>query len=136
MSKIKLTKNELKKQKDALKMYERYLPTLQLKKQQLQVEIRGVEARLDALLAMKESLEKDFRSWIAVFSEAEKARLNDGLPILRVTAVRTSVGNIAGVPIPLFDGADFEFLDYDYFSTPLWVDSALKLMQGTPPHRS
>jgi V/A-type H+-transporting ATPase subunit D len=35
MAKIKLTKNELKRQKDALKMYQRYLPTLQLKKQQL-----------------------------------------------------------------------------------------------------
>jgi len=42
LAKIKLTKNELKKQKDALKMYKRYLPTLQLKKQQLQTEIRGI----------------------------------------------------------------------------------------------
>ena len=33
---IKLTKNELKKQKDNLKQFQRYLPTLQLKKQQLQ----------------------------------------------------------------------------------------------------
>lgn len=31
MAKIKLTKNELKVQKDALKMYKRYLPTLMLK---------------------------------------------------------------------------------------------------------
>jgi V/A-type H+-transporting ATPase subunit D len=27
MAKLKLTKNELKKQKDSLKMYRRYLPT-------------------------------------------------------------------------------------------------------------
>ena len=33
---IKLTKNEQKVQKDHLKQYQRYLPTLQLKKQQLQ----------------------------------------------------------------------------------------------------
>ena len=33
---IKLTKNEQKVQKDLLKQYQRYLPTLQLKKQQLQ----------------------------------------------------------------------------------------------------
>ena len=45
MANIKLTKNELKKQKDALKMYTRYLPTLILKKQQLQMEIRKVEDR-------------------------------------------------------------------------------------------
>ena len=43
MAKIKLTKNELKGQKDALKMYRRYLPTLILKKQQLQTEIRAIE---------------------------------------------------------------------------------------------
>ncbi len=45
MAKIKLTKNELKKQKDGLKMYQRYLPTLMLKKQQLQAEIRVIETR-------------------------------------------------------------------------------------------
>ena len=44
MAKIKLTKNELKVQKDALKMYQRYWPTRTLKKQQLQSEIRGIEA--------------------------------------------------------------------------------------------
>jgi V/A-type H+/Na+-transporting ATPase subunit D len=131
MAKIKLTKNELKHQKDALKMYERYLPTLQLKKQQLQVEIRGVESRLEALLAEKDALERDFKAWIAVFSEEEGARTVDALPILRVTALRTAEGNIAGVTIPVFEGADFEFLDYDYFTTPLWVDRALILMQST-----
>jgi V/A-type H+-transporting ATPase subunit D len=37
--KIKLTQGELKRQRDALRQYERYLPTLQLKKQQVQLEI-------------------------------------------------------------------------------------------------
>ena len=43
MAKIKLTKNELKSQRDALKRFQRYLPTLQLKKQQLQMEIRKLD---------------------------------------------------------------------------------------------
>ena len=42
--KIKHTKNELKAQRDALRRFERYLPTLQLKKQQLQLEVRHREA--------------------------------------------------------------------------------------------
>ena len=42
MAKLKLTKNEQKKQKDSLKMFQRYLPTLMLKKQQFQAEIRAV----------------------------------------------------------------------------------------------
>ena len=43
MAKIKLTKNELKTQRDALKRFQRYLPTLQLKKQQLQMEMRKLD---------------------------------------------------------------------------------------------
>lgn len=37
MAKIKFTKTELKKQQDAQKQFKRFLPTLQLKKQQLQM---------------------------------------------------------------------------------------------------
>ena len=129
MAKIKLTKNELKKKKDALKMYKRYLPTLQLKKQQLQMEIRGVETRLAQLVAAKEALERQFSSWVAVFSEEDAARAKSGLPLLSLTQIKTSMGNIAGVVIPVFDGAEFELGEYDYFESPLWVDRALELMK-------
>ena len=69
MAKIKQTKNELRVQKDALKMYRRYLPTLTLKKQQLQAEIRTIEAEAKIVRREREELEKGFDSWIAVFSE-------------------------------------------------------------------
>ena len=71
MAKIKLTKNELKTQKDALKMYKRYLPTLTLKKQQLQSEIRTIDEKAKSVRAQKKSLEEDFEQWIAVFGEKE-----------------------------------------------------------------
>lgn len=129
MAKIKLTKNELKKQKDALKMYKRYLPTLQLKKQQLQMEIRGVEARHAQLLASKEALERQFSSWMAVFAEEKAARTSSGLPLLSIRSIKTSTGNIAGVAIPVFEGAEFELGEYDFFQTPLWVDRALELLK-------
>ena len=58
MAKIKLTKNELKIQKDALKMYRRYLPTLTLKKQQLQSEIRTIETKAESVRKERENLEK------------------------------------------------------------------------------
>jgi V/A-type H+/Na+-transporting ATPase subunit D len=125
MAKIKLTKNELKRQRDALKMYERYLPTLQLKKQQLQVEIRSVESRRRELEREREDLEREFRAWIAVFGESEAACDPAGNPYLSVQKVRTQAGNIAGVEIPVFAGADFALQDYDLFAVPLWVDAAL-----------
>jgi len=130
VAKIKLTKNELKKQKDALKMYRRYLPTLQLKKQQLQVEIRSIESRAAELAARREALDAEFRAWIGVFGEAEAAYGPDGAPLLSVSAVRTGSGNIAGVEIPVFEGADFVLADYDLFAVPLWVDAALDRLRA------
>jgi V/A-type H+-transporting ATPase subunit D len=133
MAKIKLTKNELKKQKDALRMYERYLPTLLLKKQQLQIEIRGIEARKRELDERKKALERDFRAWIGVFGDAPGRDAPgdgpcydaEGRPLIRVLSIRTAKGNVAGVEIPLFDGAEFALAEYDLYSTPLWVDAAL-----------
>lgn len=125
MAKIKLTKNELKIQKDALKMYRRYLPTLTLKKQQLQAEIRTIEAKAKAVKKARESLEKSFNSWIAVFSET------DAFPdrIITVSNIRKGYGNIAGVTIPVYEGADFSRGDYDLYETPLWVDIAADNME-------
>ena len=54
MAKIKLTKNELKVQKDALKMYRRYLPTLMLKKQQLN-DYPNAFLRSEQMIAGQES---------------------------------------------------------------------------------
>lgn len=125
MAKIKLTKNELKIQKDALKMYQRYLPTLTLKKQQLQSEIRIIEAKAASVRQERENLEKGFSSWIAVFSE--ESAFPDG--IITVSNIRKGTGNIAGVTIPTFEGADFSKGDYDLYETPLWVDIAANHME-------
>ena len=125
MAKIKLTKNELKVQKDSLKMYRRYLPTLTLKKQQLQSEIRTIEAKANEVRKAKQELERGFGEWIAVFSEKEAFPKN----IITVSNIRKGKGNIAGVEIPTFEGADFERADYDLYSTPLWVDIAANHME-------
>ena len=120
MASIKLTKNELKVQKDALKMYRRYLPTLTLKKQQLQVEIYAIRSKAAAVRKEREVLEKGFDDWIAVFSE------QNAFPdhVVTVSNIRKGEGNIAGVTIPTFEGADFTRGDYDLYETPLWVDIA------------
>lgn len=125
MAKIKLTKNELKIQKDALKMYRRYLPTLVLKKQQLQTEIRTIEEKARDVRRQREALEQGFDAWIAVFSE------RDAFPtgIVQVSHIRRGTGNIAGVEIPTYEGADFTRGDYDLYATPLWVDIAADHME-------
>jgi V/A-type H+-transporting ATPase subunit D len=125
MAKLKLTKNELKKQKDSLKMYQRYLPTLMLKKQQLQAEIRTIEIRVKELYAEKERIDESFKTWIAVYGE--RGVFTAGL--VRISRLVTAEGNIAGVPIPLFKGAEFAVSPYDLVLKPLWLDLAVEKMK-------
>ena len=55
MAKIKLTKTELKAQTDALKRFQRFLPMLQLKKQQLQSEIAGIVAKAEEVYVVRDA---------------------------------------------------------------------------------
>ena len=66
---VKLTKNELKVQKDRLKQFQRYLPTLQLKKQQLQSVVMQVTAQLEKVEAERLKIVDGLDGWIAVFAE-------------------------------------------------------------------
>ena len=125
MAKIKLTKNELKVQKDALKMYKRYLPTLTLKKQQLQTEIRTIDERAKQVRQKRKEIEAEFDVWISVFGESDAFKSD----MVSVKNVRKSTGNIAGVNIPIYEGADFSRGDYDLYSTPLWIDMAADRME-------
>jgi len=106
-------------------MYRRYLPTLMLKKQQLQGEIRLTEIRFKELQIEIEKMDESFKPWIAVFGETGIFTNN----ILKITSLRTGYGNIAGVAIPVFEGVDFEVAPYDLTSTPLWLDLAVECMK-------
>ncbi|MCK4530323.1 MAG: V-type ATP synthase subunit D, partial [Candidatus Marinimicrobia bacterium] len=126
MAKIKLTKNELKKQKDALKRYTRYLPTLELKKQQLLAEIRRVHDEIKASKDKLDALRKQLSVWVAVFAEDV-----DVASLLELKEVITDTGNIAGINIPLFKKLEFEEISYDLMEYPLWVDSGVEVAKDT-----
>ena len=125
MAKLKLTKNEQKTQKDALKMYQRYLPTLTLKKQQLQLEIRTIDEKAKEVRAQKKALEAEFENWISVFGEKDAFKPD----MVTVKNIKKGFGNIAGVKIPVYEGADFGRGEYDLYSTPLWIDMAADRME-------
>lgn len=122
MAKIKLTKTELKAQTDALKRFQRFLPMLQLKKQQLQSEIAGIAAKAEEVAAKERAVRKALDKWVGLFATDEN--LLSGL--VEVREVRTGVANIAGVAIPTFESIDIDVKEIDSWATPAWVDDAVK----------
>ncbi len=124
MNRLKLNKNELRRQKDHLKRFERYLPMLLLKKQQLRLELDRIShERAAAEEALQIALQA-FTSWKALWGEDIELDARFG-----IRRVEVSWDNIAGVDIPVFEGIQFRLDDYDLFATPLWTDRALEDIQ-------
>lgn len=125
MAKIKLTKGELKRQRDALKQFQRYLPTLQLKKQQLQLEIlrqnEVLREKKQAFLKKRQAID----SWAGLLDDSP-INLK---PFLKPVKISTHFKNIAGVNIPVLDLLEFSPGDYDLFTTPLWMDLAIEALK-------
>lgn len=138
MAKIKLTKGELKKQRDALKQFEHYLPTLQLKKQQLQVKILEVNKALQQRQVVLAGKLKDIEPWAGLLADpqllstkgVDPEKYDDTWAALRQWIqpqdVRTRDINIAGANVPLFEDVIFAQPEYDLWHTPFWFDKGLR----------
>jgi V/A-type H+-transporting ATPase subunit D len=164
MTKIKLTKGELKRQRDSLKQFLHYLPTLQLKKQQLQMKILEARQLLETKMKILKDKETAIGRWIGLLADPaihspfwwdfpsgrvlsiqslgtsplgqgpwEEPPVETGLkPVsthlrewIHPQAVTTGSLNIAGANIPFLKDVKFNEPDYDFYSTPLWIDQAI-----------
>lgn len=124
MSRIKHTKTELKAQTDALKRFQRFLPMLQLKKQQLQAEIARISAKLDEVQAREVTARKRLAAWVALYADADVSPET----LVAFKGVRTVQGNIAGVAIPVYEGINAEPAPLDPYRTPAWADDAQEML--------
>ena len=121
MPKIRLTKGELKRQRDALKQFEHYLPMLQLKKQQLQMERQQIHRKLNMKAQEIDDLENEISDWAGFLNEPG----NHVSKWVKPKEVMIGGMNIAGVDVPYFERVEFEEAEYDLFAAPLWVDIAI-----------
>lgn len=120
--KIKLTRPELKRYREALARYERYLPMLKLKQQRLQVMVRKVAQERREAEQLREEIEEALRRYRSVLEDRA------GLPLeawSRPSEVRVGQRNIAGVEVPVFSDVVFPDTRYSLFGTPSWVDRTL-----------
>ena len=120
MAKLKKTKNELKAQREALRRYERFLPTLELKKQQLQREVRRAEVAWRERAAQEEALLERLRPWVKLLSS-----WTDAGAYVRIETIDLGSASIAGVTVPLLSGVGFARPEIDYFETPAWLEDAI-----------
>ncbi len=120
--KIKLNKNTLREQNQNLKLYLEFLPTLELRKQQLQTELR----KLQKLVVEKERVLAETLAGAADWAPMLEKLLPDVQPLVVIEEVETHTGNVAGVKVPVFDQVRFKKVGYSMVGTPLLLDAAVQ----------
>ncbi|HPW58608.1 MAG TPA: V-type ATP synthase subunit D [Candidatus Rifleibacterium sp.] len=124
--KIKKTRPELLRQRRQLAMFQRFLPTLVLKKQQIQSEILKVRTerdRLDRQMADKIRLSD---GWATLFSESLPGPVTR---LVKVKNIQRGIRNVAGIKLPIVAGVEYEISDFSRLSTPPWVDAGLEFLK-------
>lgn len=120
---IKLTKTELRLQEQRLAQLEKYLPTLQLKKMLLQLEINLAEQEIECLSHEFDQMKKKIYQYVALFSEQTAFDLFFSV---KVDSIERQSENIAGIDIPILKNVIFEKHEYFLFDTPVWLDFAIQ----------
>jgi len=120
--KIKLTRPELKRYRDALTRFERFLPMLKLKQQQLQLAMRDVNRKRREALRLVTEAQAQFEPYKTILADIGGVSVQD---LAKPEEVATSTENIAGVNIPVFDDITWPAVSYSLFATGPWVDRTL-----------
>ncbi len=118
MTQLTLSKSTYLKEQKKLDNYERYLPSLELKRKQLIVEKNKADQKL-------QKLQNTYDLHMHQSGETLQMLSNDEIALERMVSVKASSivsENIVGVALPKVDSIDIEVKPYGYLTKPHWVD--------------
>jgi V/A-type H+-transporting ATPase subunit D len=118
MARLALNKSSLKKQRDQLKTYKKFLPSLDLKRQQLMIEWRSSQQELARLDSELGRVGERMPQLLDLLGSAEVPLAG----LLRVTGVEIKEINVVGVRVPELGQVSFVLSDYSVLAKPFWVD--------------
>jgi V/A-type H+-transporting ATPase subunit D len=118
MARLALNKSSLSKLTRQLATFEKFLPSLDLKRKQLMAERARAQAALQrtgqAMAALRESIAG--RLPMLANRELELADL------VQLKTVRLGEENVVGTRLPVLEAVEVQRRDYSYLAIPQWVD--------------
>jgi V/A-type H+-transporting ATPase subunit D len=119
MEGLRLNKSELKRQRDQLKLYQRVLPSLDLKRRQLAIENERCRALEATLRSELDALMGGIGAAIPMLANESI----DLLGLVRVVAVELGSENVVGLELPTLARLELADATYSYLVRPVWVDA-------------
>src|SRR5262249_47502995 len=125
MATIALSKSSLQQQRDRLRLFERFLPSLELKRQQLTAEYKKA---VQVLTEAEQGAEQASRSLPALLPVLGSARMQlSGL--IRIRRVDVAEEDVLGLRLPTLRAVEFDTAAYSLLATPFWLDDLVTCLK-------
>lgn len=118
MARLALSKNSLQKERRKLSNFERFLPSLDLKRRQLMGERTKAAEELHEAEAALETFLDGIGERLPMLANREV----DLTDLVRITTLDQDIENVVGTRLPRLKGFDVELKRYSRLSRPQWVD--------------
>jgi V/A-type H+-transporting ATPase subunit D len=131
MAKLKLSKHSLHEQQEQLKLYQRLLPSLDLKRRQLTMEVKKAQKDYAAAQAAVDALETQIGEELPMLADKE-FRLGG---LVQIKSYKVIEKNVVGVKLPFLDSIECTVTDYSRLATPPWVDTLVQRLKDAAEQR-
>ena len=118
MARLNLSKAQLAKEKTSLSMYRRYLPSLDLRRQQLTAERNRTQARIAEIQSEIARRIQGIGAEIPMLADKDI----DLKGIVTLKTAKLGEVNVVGQRLPSLEDLEVEVAAYGYMAQPHWVD--------------
>ena len=119
MAQVALNKSALQRERQHLQMYQRFLPSLDLKRRQLMAEQTRVQEALSQAQAQVAHLMSDTARSIPMLANQDI----DLEGLVHIDSVQLGEENMVGVTLPTLEKVNIKVHDYSLLAKPHWVDA-------------
>ncbi len=125
MAKLQLNKSSLSREQKNLKTYRQFLPSLDLKRQELMRQQANAKKTLFQTEEEINKLLKLTGEEIPMLSN-ERIDLHD---LVKVTGIKLATENVMGASLPVLEKVDIKVRDYSFLAKPHWVDAVVERLK-------
>lgn len=122
---VALNKSSLKHERDQLGLYRKFLPSLDLKRQQLLSALKDARAKLEQIELEMQSLERSLAPLYPLLG-ADTVATRDLSQLVNVRSIGIDTENLVGVHLPALREVEIGVSAYSTLATPFWIDQFIE----------
>ena len=131
MARLKLSKSSLQRERSQMRLNQRVLPSLDLKKRQLTVELAKARSERERLERELSELEGSAGEALPMLAD----ELVEVSGLVRMTGFEVGQENVVGVKLPQLVSASFEVAEYPRLARPPWIDELVVRLKSAAEAR-